>query len=154
MKVLLLLVFAFIAGTLRAQVNGVVVDIETGLPVRNVKVYTNTNKVATTDWSGHFQLPYGFQSITLSNSNYLQRVMDREELTDTIALLPMAHMLEGVTIWGRRPNYSNRFGMNKMDLKLAAPHPAGLNLLDLFGKLFTSKKEKQHDKLMDVLEKY
>lgn len=153
MKALLLVLFLSAACAARAQVKGVVVDIETGLPVRNVKIYTNTNKVATTDWSGHFSLPYSFESVTLSNSNYLQRVMDRSELTDTVALLPMAHMLEGVTIYGRKPNY-NRFKPNNLDLKLAAPHPAGINLLDLFGKLFKSKKDKQHEKLMEVLKNY
>lgn len=153
MKALLLILFISVACVAKAQVKGVVVDIETGLPVRNVKIYTNTNKVTTTDWSGHFSLPYAFESVTLSNSNYLQRVMDRSELTDTVALLPMAHMLEGVTIYGRKPNY-NHFKPDNLDLKLAAPHPAGINLLDLFGKLFRSKKDKQHEKLMEVLEKY
>lgn len=151
--ILLLLLFLASAGA-RAQVKGVVVDLETGLPVRNVSIYTNNRHETKTDWSGRFQLPYDFQSLTLSSDDYLQRVMDRAELTDTIGLLPMAHMLEGVTIWGQQPNYARRFQMNKVDLKLAAQHPAGINLLGLLQYLFKPKKAKQHEKLMEVLKNY
>lgn len=137
-----------------AQVSAVVIDMQTGLPVRDVNVYTNKNYETKTDWHGRFNLPYDFESITISNFDYLQRVLKRDELTDTIGIVPMAHMLEGVTIWGNRPNYAQRFHVNKDDLKLAAPHPSGMNILGLINNLFNAKKIKQHEKLMDVLKNY
>ena len=39
-----------------AQTHGVIADIETGLPIRDVKIYTNTNKVAITNWLGDFTI--------------------------------------------------------------------------------------------------
>ena len=59
----LLLILTAIQGM--AQRNGVVLDMETRQPLAGVKVYTNTNKMYTTD-KAIIPLPTGLRGASLS----------------------------------------------------------------------------------------
>ena len=80
----------------------VVIDLETGLPLRDVKFFTNTGEMRQTDYRGRFVLPDStFQSATLTHGKYLNRVLERYEITDTLEMLPSASSLGDVVVWGK-----------------------------------------------------
>lgn len=80
----------------------VVIDMETGLPLRDVKFFTNTGEMRQTDYRGRFVLPDStFQSATLTHGKYLNRVLERYEITDTLEMLPSASSLGDVVVWGK-----------------------------------------------------
>lgn len=93
------------AGTAGAQTRGVVVDMETGTPVKGVDIIVNgsyINKV-TTDYRGGFYISGEVKDLTFIRSGFVTRVLNRSELKDTIDLLPAWQRLNEVVVYGKMP---------------------------------------------------
>lgn len=88
-----------------AQTAGTVIDMESHLPVKGVDVVVNGSYVNrdTTNYLGHFSIDGEVRDLTFIRQGYETRVMKREELTDTIELLPSFNRLDEVVIYGKMP---------------------------------------------------
>ena len=71
-----------------AQPRCVVIDKETGTPLRDVKVYTDKGTQTISDYQGRIYLDTVFHSATLSHVSYLSRVVKAEEMSDTLWMIP------------------------------------------------------------------
>ena len=87
-----------------AQAHCVIVDKETGTPIRDVKVATDKGQVVVTDYQGRVKVDAPFESATISHVGYLQRRVSRRELRDTLWLLPKENRLGEVVVVGKDPN--------------------------------------------------
>lgn len=143
-----------------AQIGGVVIDMETRKPLRDVKVYMNTQKSTVTNWAGRFDTDGNFGSATFTHGNYVPRVMKREEMRDTIYLLPKMNELAEVIVYGKKPgpkfNYS---GMTKTDAQLANYQGGGFNILGLAAMAVDALVKDKHkmtkqQKVKKILDNY
>lgn len=112
----------------------VVVNIETGVPVRDILVYTDDGQEARTNWDGTFTLHEGYGRLTFSHPAYEKRIMLPEELDgDTIQLIPNQFALREVVIYGKRRDMDKErtFAMSSTDVQLMQSTPQGFNPLGL-----------------------
>jgi len=133
-----------------AQTHGVIADIETGLPIRDVKIYTNKNKVVTTNWLGEFNIYANFQSVTISHGKYMSITMKSEEMTDTIYMLPKLHTLDEIIVWGKHPFMSQSTKKMIEDAKLYSPGSGmSFDFFSLFKKSPMNRKQRRkHDEII------
>ena len=138
-----------------AQWSGVIVNMETGIPIRDVHIFTNYNKMATTDYRGNYTLEEPFTSVTITHGKFLQLTLKREELRDTIALLPSANSIGEVVIWGEMP----RIGVKEKEIAEDAKYyytPSSGFSFDFF-ELFRRKSrmsKQQRKKHEEIIESY
>lgn len=149
-RLYILYVFMTLWATSHAQIRGVIVDIESGLPIRDVKVYTNNNKVVTSNWLGEFSIYSQFQSATLSHGKYMALTLKSEEMSDTIYMLPKMRTLDEVVVWGKRPFMSQ--SPKKMTEDAALYSQGGGMSFDLFSLFKKSpmnrSQRKKHDEII------
>ncbi|GEM_PF-4398197 len=74
-----------------AQKSGIFIDLQTHLPVPDVQIRTNTGYARLSDKAGRFSLSIPFSSITITHTSYVMRVLNKEEIKDTIYLLAEEH---------------------------------------------------------------
>lgn len=139
-----------------AQVRGVIADMETGTPVRGVKIYTNTKYIAQTDWAGRFRLDRPYSSVTIVHGKYVSLTLSKEEMRDTIRLLPRLNQLQEVVVWGKRPKpHPQAIDKAKLQeiMRDYTPHPSGFSFN--FFSLFSRKRSKIDDpKNREILDNY
>ena len=139
-----------------AQIRGVVVSTETGNPVRDVVVSTDREERTVTSWDGSFALcDTAFHEVTFGNLHYERRTMFKEELTDTILLIPNIQALGEVVVIGkaRRKSFNQRFSVDKAELKAldkASPNSGTFSM----GEMMRLKKKKKLEHLKKVLTNY
>ena len=132
-----------------AQKSGIFIDLQTHLPVAEVQIRTNTGYARLSDKAGRFSLAIPFSSITVTHAHYVMRVLNKEEMKDTIYLLPKSININEVTIIGRKPKVS--FSLNALggetDPRIGPVRPpSGMNFLgwlSVFEKGHVSKKERE-----------
>lgn len=100
-KAVFLVLALLLPAGLLAQRYCCIADLETHVPLRDVIIRTNTNHWARTDYRGYWNMPYAFDSITVTKSGYVPRTVRNAELPDTLFLLPEAHQLGTVEVWGK-----------------------------------------------------
>ena len=143
------------SATSYAQWSGVIVNMETGVPIRDVHIFTNYNKMVTTDYRGRYTLEEPFTSVTITHGKFLQLSLKREELRDTIALLPSANSIGEVVIWGEMP----RIGVKEKEISEDAKYyytPSSGFSFDFF-ELFRRKSrmsKQQRKKHEEIIESY
>lgn len=148
-----------------AQRQFVVVDVDTQLPIAGVNVSSSTHERITTDSLGHFLVPDSCQSLVFSHTSYEPRIVNADEVGDTIFLISKLLMTQEVYVFGKAKHredlreLNKRLRMERQEAQLAAANPAaGFNILPLISKvfpnLFKSKKEKRRERLKKVLEEY
>ena len=133
-----------------AQRKAVVVNIENGIPVRDVEVNTNTNEKVKTNWLGEFFLPFSATSFTLTHGKFLTMTLDVEEMPDTIALLPRLTTLSEVIVWGKRPMTFNT-GKIAEDAKNYYTPSSGISFdfFNIFQKpKMNSRQRKRHEEII------
>lgn len=136
----------------RAQKKGVIVNMADGVPVRDVKIFTNTNKVATTNWRGEFSISNYFTSVTIAHKDFVSLTLNLYEMTDTIELLPKFQTLDEVVVYGKRP-LSFDWKAATRDARDYYTPPVGGFTFDFFslfmkkGGLNTKEREK-HDEII------
>lgn len=149
-RTILIILLSAITLCSAAQRKAVVVNIENGIPIRDVEVNTNTNERVKTNWMGEFFLPFSATSFTLTHGKFLNMTLDVDEMPDTIALLPRLTTLSEVIVWGKRPV---AFDVNKIteDAKNYYTPPAGFSF-DLFSIFerpkMTKRQRKRHEEII------
>lgn len=136
-----------------AQPRCVVIDKETGTPLRDVKVHTESGILAVSDYQGRVYIDTVFQSATLSHVSYLSRVVKAEEMRDTLWMIPKENRLGEVVVWGtNRKNINSMVADATKNLEAYAP-PPGLASFDFFNmfrkKPLSRKARKKNKKLLD-----
>lgn len=137
-----------------AQVKGVVVDMETKIPVRGVDVIVDGSYVHrdTTDYAGRYSVVGDVRDLTFVRKGYETRVMNRGELSDTIELLPSYRRIDEVVVYGRMPGkHIPVLGLVQSDLQKMGkePRPGGgasgdfLSWLKVFEKGHVSAKKRR-----------
>lgn len=132
----------------------VVTDLDTRVPIRDVRVNTDDNQRTASNWDGTFTLKEGFSRINLSHPKYLSRYVLTSELKgDTIYLLPSMNTLDEVVIIGHN-RFSERMAdmfkpspRQQLDAQLQQPIPDGFNpvgfALWLYKKTMAKKVERR-----------
>lgn len=138
-----------------AQTHGIVIDIETRVPLRDVRITTNNHQEVTTNWDGTFTIPAPFESASVSLYGYLTRNITSTDKNDTIELLPKFNSLSEVIVWGKRKRKFDS-GITKTDAQLMKYQDGGFNLLGVIGLLLSpgKKKKEKKEKIEDLLRKY
>ena len=148
-----------------AQRRLTVVDVETLLPVGGVNVIAK-GLTAQTDSTGVISLPDSCRTLSFTHVNYEPRLINVEELRDTVFLISKLLNVKEVVVFGKgkyRDEYKElkkRLRLEKTEAELLAADPSsGGNLLQLFGKLIPKKwrkksKEARRERLKKMLEEY
>jgi len=116
----------------------IVVNAETNVPLRNVKIYIDHNTAVTTNIEGRFLLNHRkFKYLHLRSNGYLERIMTPEEIKgDTIYLLPSGVSLTEIVVNGvYKPRQIHIFTKEEMQLFAAGAGQGGIDLLSI-GKAF------------------
>lgn len=140
-----------------AQHQSVVIDAETGVPVREVQVFVNSmeGKRIVTDWQGTFEIPDTARNLTLCHTRYERRTIDIGEATDTIRLLPNINRLNELVVKGKRPEVSSQMmaSIGKVIQEAAAAQPKTGVSFDFFS-IFNYKKRKRTKKRIESIKDY
>lgn len=166
MKVLISLLLFFGSTTLAvAQRRLVVVDVETLIPVAGANVVSREGAM-TTDSLGHVSVSDSCRSLSFSHVNYESRLINLNEVRDTVFLISKLLNVKEVIVFGRgkKRDYSElqrRLGLDRVEAQLAAAGSPGMDLVALFNTLFVPKKwrasyrKKQRMKrLREILDSY
>lgn len=141
------------AHCLGQTVQGTIVDMETGKPLRDVEILIDGSysRKVRTDYKGTYLLPDSLRDVTLMLAGYEYRKMLRSELTDTIGLLPNYNKLREVVVYGKEPTkHMPVLALINGQLKKAEhlPKSAGvscdlLSWLRVFEKGYVSEKKRK-----------
>lgn len=152
MKALFLFLLSILpAVTAMAQKKGLIVNMTDGVPVRDVKIYTNTNTVTTTNWKGEYSIDKYFTSVTITHPDYLSLTLNLYEMTDTIELIPKYHTLDEVVVYGKRPMTFDAKKATQDAKDYYTPHVGGFtfDFFSLFKKRgLNSKEREKHDQII------
>ena len=146
----------------------VVADVETLLPVAGVSVQ-GKGGVAYTDSTGHFMLPDSSRTMVFSHVNYESRIVNLEEVRDTVFIISKLLSLKEVVVFGKvhyeddgLDELRRRLHIQRTESQLLAADPSKPASLPiaLLAKLLPKKwrssfrkeqRRKHHD---DVLREY
>lgn len=145
--------------TVDAQKRFVVVDMETGVPQREVRIRWDKKHETHSIWDGSFYMDDVRGSVEIFKPGYMTRIMKPEELTDTIGILPTFNKLGEVVIIGKyKPR---KFGwtlkpITKEEIAMMYCDKQGINL-DIIGgikKLLTRKKRNRQKRVKEKISEY
>lgn len=142
--------------SVRAQRQIIVMSYESQLPVRDVYIRIDTCQTPIiTNYQGIAVIPDTFALATLSNKNHLQAKLRSDEIADSVWLIPKAHTLDEVVVWGERKALSKRFALPKTtDPLLKQKGPSGTDILQTLYDLFHHRRKKLNEKAKEVLKNY
>lgn len=139
----------------------VVVDVETRVPIRGVNVVSSAVRADTTDWQGYVVVADSCRTLSFSHVKYESRILNLEEIKDTVFLISKLMGLNEVVVFGMDKNkdqlkeLNKHLGLSKTELELLAADPSrGFNILGLFRSLFKRKKESKKERYRRMLESY
>lgn len=139
----------------------VVVDVETRVPIRGVNVQSSAHYNDTTDWQGIISVPDTCRTLSLTHMKYESRLLNIDEVNDTIFLISKLMGLNEVVVFGHGKGedplkeLKKQLKFDKTEMQLAAANPAGgFNILGLVGKLFKRRKMTRKEKFQKMLEQY
>lgn len=144
--------------TSMAQKVGVIIDMETHVPIRNVKVIVDGDykKTQTTDYRGTYQEPVGYRCLTMICEGYERRLVNVEEWKDTLALLPAYNKIHEVVVIGdKKKAFSGILGAVRKEASIAGMKPSGgigFDFFSIFDKNHVSAKKKRER--MKAIENY
>ena len=154
---LIIIVLLFYTENSSGKISGVIADMETHKPIKNVKIYTNNNQTFTTDYQGKFFIPKDFSSVTITHPSYLKRIMERNELNaDTTFML--GYTLNEVVIYGKSP-YRTNFKLKSYKDTEPLERPSSPSGKDFLGwlKAFDGchhPSKKEHEKNEQIWKNY
>ena len=148
----------------QAQKKLVVVDIETLQPVVGANVVSKDGTTKT-DSLGSVSIADSCKSLSFSHVNYESRLVNLNELNDTVFLISKLLNIKEVVVFGHGPHdvlsesLKKQMRMNKKEAQLAAINPGSVNLLPLIAYLVPkkwriSKKEKRRRRMKEILDNY
>ncbi len=98
-----LMMILLLTSAVMAQRKMVVVNVESKVPVRDVKVSADNGYAALTTWDGLFSVPDSFIRMDFVHPDFERRYILNSELKgDTIFLIPNINALREVVIYGHR----------------------------------------------------
>ena len=157
-------VLLYVCSSLDAQRRIVVVDMETGVPVRNVVVQYGKGSECVTIWDGSVLLDTlvdGFRDgkIIMRRSGYMTRTLVYEELTDTINLLPSFNALGEVVIYGKKREQQFQWSLPKSygesrSMPLDPALRVNTDILGAIDKLLSYKRRKRLEKTKKRMAEY
>lgn len=142
-----------------------VVDVETLFPVAGANVVSK-NRTAQTDSMGCVTVSDTCRTLVFSHVNYESRMLNLEEVRDTVFLISKLLNLKEVVVFGQKKrddklkDLKNQLGLSPLDAQLiGASTNSGMNLFGLIGKLIPnkwrkSKKESRRERLKRIIEEY
>ncbi len=149
----------------QAQRKLVAIDIETLQPVAGANVMSKAG-TTTTDSLGYVSVADSCKSLSFSHVNYESRLVNLDELNDTVFLISKLLNIKEVVIFGHGPHrvlsesLKRQLRLDKKEAQLAAIDPkSGGNLLSLIGYIIPKKwrmsaKEKRRKRLKEILDNY
>lgn len=142
--------------SVRAQRQIIVMSYESQLPVRDVYIRIDTCETPiVTNYQGIAIIPDTFGIATFSNKNHQQLKLHSEEIPDSVWLIPKAHTLDEVVVWGQRNVLSKRFALPKTtDPLLKQKGPSGTDILQTLYDIFHYRRKKQNEKAKEILKNY
>ena len=152
-----LIVMLFSALSAEAQLEAVVANMETGVPIRDALIYTTDGVDTLSKWDGTFCLKDSFQRFTVSHPAFIARVVDAGDFHhgDTIKLIPKEGYLGEVTVWGKKKKLDLNLQTNSVDAQLQQANLQGFNLMGLFQLLGKKgRSSRKRNKLKEVLDNY
>ena len=140
-----------------------VVDVETLVPVAGANVVSK-NRTAQTDSMGCITVSDTCRTLVFSHVNYESRMLNLEEVRDTVFLISKLLNLKEVVVFGQKKrddklkDLKNQLGLSDAQL-IGASTNSGMNLFGLIGKLIPnkwrkSKKESRRERLKRIIEEY
>lgn len=152
---------AFSAAVVFGQRRFVVVDVETCVPIRGVNVTSSAHRNDTTDYQGMISVPDSCRTLSLTHVKYESRILNVDEVKDTIFLISKLMGLPEVTVFGHGKGedelkeLKRQLRLEKTEAQLAAINPsAGFNVLGLISKLVNRRKDKRKERFRKMLEEY
>ena len=141
-----------------------VVDVETLVPVAGANVVSKA-RTAQTDSMGCITVSDTCRTLVFSHVNYESRMLNLEEVRDTVFLISKLLNLKEVVVFGQKKrdeklkDLKNQLGLSKTDAQLISASNQGMNLFGLIGKLIPnkwrkSKKESRRERLKRIIEEY
>ena len=144
------------ASATMAQTSAVVFDMETRRQIEGAKVYVNPHGETTTDKQGRFTIEGDFHSLTVAGKGYESRSMAREELPDTVWLLPNGRRLGEVVVIGHKPKISFTLDKATGNLRKSTKSGGSLGSFDFFDsfQFKKMKQKKRRKKIKKILDDY
>ena len=141
-----------------------VVDVETLFPVAGANVVMR-DCTAQTDSLGSIMVSDSCRTLVFSHVNYESRIINLEEVKDTVYMISKLLGLKEVVVFGQNKRedkvkeLKSQLGLSPTDAQLIAASNSGMNLLGLIGKLIPSKwrkskKESRRERLKRIIEEY
>jgi hypothetical protein len=160
-RLFLAIILAALCVAVRGQRRLIVVDVETRVPIRGVNVVSSRHRTDTTDWQGLVTVPDTCRSLSFSHVKYESRILNVEEVKDTIFLISKLMGLPEVTVFGKGKGedalkeLKRQMRIEKSEAQLLAADPsAGFNILGLLQKLFKRRKESKKERFRKIIEDY
>ena len=160
-RLMMVCCIAFSAAVAFGQRQFVVVDVETRTPIRGVNVTSSAHRADTTNYQGMISVPDSCRTLSLTHVKYERRILNVDEVKDTIFLISKLMGLPEVTVFGHGKGedalkeLKRQLRIKKTEAQLAAADPsAGFNILGLIGKLIKRRKDKKKEKFEKMLEDY
>lgn len=144
----------------------VVVDVETRTPIRGVNVTSSAHRADTTNYQGMIGVPDSCRTLSLTHVKYESRILNVDEVKDTIFLISKLMGLPELTVFGhgkgddRLKELRSHLRQSKTDAQLLAANPSGgVNIFGLLGyvgkKLFGERKKlSKKERFKKMLEEY
>ena len=166
-KCLLLFLLFGVVSLALAQRRLVVVDVETLAPVVGANVVSR-DSTQTTDSIGHVFVSDSCMTITFSHVNYESRIINLDEVRDTVFMISKLLNLKEVVVFGHGKNrdYSDlqkSLKRDKIEAQLAAADPSVGFRIDL-AKVVNAvipkrwrpgyRKEQRKKRLKEILDNY
>ena len=161
---ILLLFLMAVATQVFSQRKLVVVDVETLIPVVGANVVSKDGNT-TTDSLGYFSVSDSCRSLAFSHVNYEPRLINLNEVRDTVYLISKLLNVREVVVFGHGPHdvlpeaLKKQLKINKTEAELAAADPSAVNLLPRLARLVPkkwrkNKKEERLKRLKQILDDY
>lgn len=134
----------------------IVIDAETRARIREATVTIDGKEKAKTSWDGSFIFEGNGSRITISKRGYLQRILNVEELTDTIELINDGKFLDEVVVIGhyRTPSINFRTISSEATKNVPRQSGVGFDMNDILDHLINHNKYKRRKKAKKVLKDY
>ena len=128
----------------------VVVDVETRVPIRGVNVTSRTQRADTTDWQGVIIVPDTCRTLSFSHVKYESRILNLNEVRDTVFLISKLMGLNEVVVIGKGKDedklkeLKRQLILDPKEAQLIAADPSqGFDVLGLIQSIFKKRKERK-----------
>lgn len=153
-----LVMFLLIVTLTKAQRKVLLLDSDTNMPISGVSVNTDKGESITSDEKGFATFFMPFDTVRFSHLKYSSEMLKKDEVRDTVYLIPTVHLLPEVTVSELAPEIKMliKGWVDQAVAEGAAMAPKGIASFDFANMLDRRRRrDKKHlKKAKDVLEKW